>query len=248
MQNKELISTIESNMEILKSDIIIKEAESIILELISADKIKKHLDTSRGGLNIRRAIRAIATAIVAPIPVAGWIYAIWFILSEGGIVSSSEKRTFIRFQGLTDMHIKRISKSTNVQFYQHELVKIKDDFSNMEYSNLEDAYYDLLGRETALVVAGYIRTEIEDPLDSAQIDKLSSDIIGYKFTTAPNTGLWNRFKTTIGTAYIGVLNSVYPLQSYLGHFQQLSKLNRTKSPSIRAVGYLKEYLKKTNKG
>jgi len=248
MSNSQIINKIENNMDIFKSDIIITEADSIILELLSSNKIKSHIDTSRHGLTVRRIIRTILTAIVTNIPVAGWIYAIWFMLSEGGLVRASEKRTFIRFQGLTDMHIKRVTNSTNSNFYSHEFVKIKDNFSNMNYSDLADAYYELIGREVALVIVGYIRTENNDSLDDDTIDSLSSDIMKFQFSTAGNTGLWNRFKTArMSIPPFGIVTAIFPLQSYLGHFHQLNKVNRTSKPVEIASEYLKKYLKSTNK-
>jgi len=243
-----LISHIEDNMELLKTDEIIAETESIIVELLDTNTIKDHLKISRKDLNIRRAIQGIAASIGVAIPIVGQIYPIWLALAEGGVIPSTEKRNFIRLQGLTDMHIKRITKSTNSQFYSHELSKIQDDFSNTKYSKIEDGFYELIAREAALVVTGYIRTENPDKLDNKSISKLSADIMEYQKTYGKNTGTWNRIKNFIGggMGIAGGLAAMKPLISYLGHFHQLSKVNNTDKPKQIASAYLKEYLKLTN--
>jgi len=246
-----LISHIEYNTELLVIDNIITESEVEFFELLSSKEISKYMKTTRSGLGARRFTRGLATLLVSAIPIVGQIYAMWTILAEAGIVRISEKHAFIRFQGLTDMHADRISKKLKTRFYETELHKIHSDFTNLDGSDYKIAYYEMLAREAALIVTGYIRIEITDKLSDDDISEISNSIMSYRFSTGQNTGVWNRFKSALGALGLnliglGVVSAIFPLQSFLGQFNELSKSNSTNEIKKLAIRYLNEYLKKTN--
>jgi len=181
------------------------EIDNFVYEVLKADTAAKHANTGRGGLAARRLGRLTIASVFGPIG------GLFFILSEAGVIPTSEKHAFIRFQGQVTTHIKRIDKKLGGTKANSLVENIRQRFikgskalgDKPEPSRIAKGYADMIASEYALVVAGYLAIMQKSGAEPAAIKEIQNNITDIAASNVKGSGIWNRVKSSIGSFGVG---------------------------------------------
>jgi len=231
--NSPLLQHINENIEAIEEDLTPAESlelEQYITEVLNATDATNHSNTSRGSLMGRRYLRDFAfTALLGPL---GGLYV---LLSEGGFIQTSEKKTFIRFQGLVTMHIGRLDKRLGSKKPSTMLASIRKTFDDgvtqlikqnkkhPDVKKLGKGYADMLSSEFALVTAGYLALMKKNKANPKAIELIQGDIMKIGQSGLKGSGIWNRIKS--GWISPFALTAFRPAMTFAKFFETLNSKN-----------------------